>query len=152
MNDHNSQQSFHHWGIGAAWEIELRWRWGGRTPSAIYSSRPSIPGWLTRPDRGGEKVQRVPELDWRVKCRKQRPADNRNRSRNPSPNACIAIVAQEGDIAWVMSFTRLPFGFVVPEQAEGKKNRKKKTVEGLRKSLVKIMNGSREMINLWLCR
>lgn len=92
----------------------------------IYSSRPSIPGWLTRPDRGGEKVQRVPELDWRVKCRKQRPADNRNRSRNPSPNACIAMVAQEGDIAWVMSFTRLPFGFVVPEQAEGKKKPEKK--------------------------
>ena len=36
------------------------------------------------------------------------------------------MVAQEGDIAWVMSFTRLPFGFVVPEQAEGKKKPEKK--------------------------
>ena len=52
------------------------------------------------------------------------------------------MVAQEGDIGWVMSFTKLPFGFVVPGQAEGKKTKK----NGLRKSLVKRMNGSRKMI------
>jgi len=36
------------------------------------------------------------------------------------------MVAQEGVIGWVMSFTRLPFGFVVPGQAEEKKKPEKK--------------------------
>lgn len=61
------------------------------------------------------------------------------------------MVAQEGVIGWVMSFTRLPFGFVVPGQAEEKKNRKKNRGR-CSKKLGEIMIGSREMINLWLCR